>query len=88
VVRIEQQAAPAADRQKKFAFMPTQNAPPVVRVEQQQLAPQAPVVSERQRRFAFLPTHNAPPAVQDRERKYGFAGKKSEKEIAAMFGML
>ena len=90
VVRIEQQApiAQPVERQKRFAFMPTQNAPPVVRVEQQNLAPQAPVVSERQRRFAFMPTPNAPPAVQDRERKYGFAGKKSEREIAAMFGML
>jgi regulator of replication initiation timing len=88
VVRVEQQAAPPAERQKKFAFMPTQNAPPVVRVEQQQMAPQAPATSERQRRFAFMPTHNAPPEVQDREKKYGFAGKHSEKEIAAMFGML
>jgi regulator of replication initiation timing len=93
VVRVEQQApvappVPATERQKKFAFMPTQNAPPVVRVEQQQLAPQAPAVSERQRRFAFMPTPNAPQVVQDREKKYGFAGKKNEKEIAAMFGML
>jgi regulator of replication initiation timing len=88
VVRVEQQAPTPTERQRKFAFMPTQNAPPVVRVEQQNLSPQAPVVSERQRRFAFMPTPNAPPVVQDRERKYGFAGKKSEKEIAAMFGML
>jgi hypothetical protein len=88
VVRVEQQAQPAQERQQKFAFMPTQSAPPVVRVEQQQLAPQAPAVSERQRKFAFMPTYNAPPAVHERERKYGFAGKNSEKEIAAMFGML
>ena len=90
VVRVEQQqpARPATERQQKFAFMPTQSAPPVVRVEQQQLAPQAPAVSERQRRFAFMPTYNAPPHVEERERKYGFAGKNSEKEIAAMFGML
>jgi len=85
VVRVEQQAQPAQERQQKFAFMPAQSAPPVVRVEQQQLAPQAPAVSERQRKFAFMPT---PPAVQERQRKYGFAGKNSEKEIAAMFGML
>lgn len=88
VVRVEQQQQPAQERQQKFAFMPTQSAPPVVRVEQQQLAPQAPAVSERQRKFAFMPTYNAPPAVHERERKYGFAGKNSEKEIAAMFGML
>ena len=90
VVRVEQQqpARPATERQQKFAFMPTQSAPPVVRVEQQQLAPQAPAVSERQRRFAFMPTYNAPPPVVEREKKYGFAGKNSEKEIAAMFGML
>ncbi len=59
---------------------------PVVRVEQQQPVP--PAVSERQRKFAFMPTYNAPPEVHERERKYGFAGKNSEKEIAAMFGML
>jgi hypothetical protein len=89
VVRVEQQqpARPATERQQKFAFMPTQNEAPVVRVEQQ-LGPQAPAVSERQRQFAFMPTYNAPPAVHERERKYGFAGKNSEKEIAAMFGML
>ena len=61
-------------------------APPVVRVEQQQ--PMPPAVSERQRKFAFMPTYNAPPGVAEREKKYGFAGKTSEKEIAAMFGML
>jgi hypothetical protein len=87
VVRVEQQQNPAQDRQQKFAFMPAQNAPPVVMVEQQ-LAPQAPAVSERQRKFAFMPTYHAPPAVKKREEKYGFAGKSSDKEIAAMFGML
>lgn len=60
-------------------------APPIVRVQQQQLAPQPPAVSERQRRYAFMPT---PPVVQERQQKYGFAGKSGEKEIAAMFGML
>lgn len=63
-----------------------EQAPPIVRVEQQQ--PQPPAVSERERRFAFMPTYHAPPEVKQREQKYGFAGKSSEKEIAAMFGML
>jgi len=61
-------------------------APPVVRVEQQQPVP--PAIAERERRFAFMPTYNAPPEVENREKKYGFAGKSSEKEIATMFGML
>jgi hypothetical protein len=60
-------------------------APPVVRVQQQQLAPQPPATSERQRRYAFMPT---PPVTQERQKKYGFAGKNGEKEIASMFGML
>lgn len=78
VVRIEQQQQqPARERQQKFSFM-----------QNEQLGPQAPAVSERQREFAFMPTYNAPPHVEERERKYGFAGKNSEKEIAAMFGML
>jgi hypothetical protein len=29
-----------------------------------------------------------PPVTQERQKKYGFAGKNGEKEIASMFGML
>jgi len=74
---VRYQPAPAPVRQQ---------APPVVRVEQQQAVP--PAIAERERRFAFMPTYNAPPDVHQREQKYGFAGKSSEKEIATMFGML
>jgi len=77
---------PYETAQPRPAPIKTAQAPPVVRVEQQQ--PMPPAVAERERRFAFMPTYHAPPEVKQREQKYGFAGKSSEKEIAAMFGML
>jgi len=83
------QAAPAAPPVVRYQPAPAPvrtQAPPVVRVEQQQPTP--PAISERERRFAFMPTYSAPPEVQEREKRYGFAGKSSEKEIATMFGML
>jgi hypothetical protein len=77
-VRTQTQPAPVPEPVRT-------QAQPVVRIEQQQTP--SPII-ERQRRFAFMPTNDAPPEVHEREKRYGFAGKSSEKEIASMFGML
>jgi hypothetical protein len=51
-------------------------------------APPVSQVPERQRQFGFMQWETTPPAVRQRQKQFGFMDTGSEKDVAAMFGML